>query len=82
MTTNIKDIEQLVDQNCSSISFIELDRLLNKLDHEDLDVLRDMLEDVYQTGTYNFDSALELEYQSGYDKGYSDRYSDGFSTEE
>lgn len=50
MTTNTKDITELVDSHCSSIRFTELDRLLKKLDHEDLDVLRAMLEETYDAG--------------------------------
>lgn len=50
MTTNTKDITELVDLHCSSIRFTELDRLLKKLDHEDLDVLRAMLEETYDAG--------------------------------
>ncbi len=50
MTTTIKDIKNLVNLRCSSIHFLELDTLLNKLDNEDLDVLYDMLEETYEAG--------------------------------
>ena len=50
MTTTIKDITDLVDLRCSSIHFLELDRLLQKLDNEDLDILYDMLEETYEAG--------------------------------
>ena len=50
MTTTIKDITDLVNLRCSSIHFLELDRLLKKLDNEDLDVLYAMLEETYEAG--------------------------------
>ena len=50
MTTTTKDITDLVDLRCSSIHFLELDRLLKKLDNEDLDVLYNMLEETYEDG--------------------------------
>ena len=50
MTITSKDITDLVDLRCSSIHFLELDRLLQKLDNEDLDVLYDILEETYEAG--------------------------------
>ena len=82
MTTNTKDIESLVDLHCSSIRFTELDRLLKKLDHEDLDVLRAMLEEVYDASNSEACYRVEQRCEEHYNKGYSDGYSDGFSTEE
>lgn len=50
MTTTTNDIKDLVSLRCSSIHFLELDRLLEKLGDADLDVLYDMLEEVYESG--------------------------------
>ena len=82
MTTTTKDITDLVDLRCSSIHFLELDRLLNKLDNEDLDVLYDMLEEAYEAGEGEGLYKLEQEYRRGYDGGYDKGYGDGTSTEE
>lgn len=67
MTTSINDILYFVGENCSSVHFIELDRLLKKLDHEDLDVLRAMLEESYKTGKLDEE---ELSYKKGWTAGY------------
>ena len=77
MTTTIKDITDLVDLRCSSIHFLELDRLLQKIDNEDLDVLYSILRHIEEDGY-----ELEQEYQRGYDDGYDKGYGDGTSTEE
>ena len=82
MTTTIKDITDLVDLRCSSIHFLELDRLLKKLDNEDLDILYDMLEESYEAGEGEGLYKLEQRCQEPYDKGYSEGFDDGFSTEE
>ena len=50
MTTTTEDITDLVNLHCPSIHFLELDRLLKKLDNEDLDVLYNMLEETYEDG--------------------------------
>ena len=82
MRTNRKEIEYLVDLHCNSIHFAELEKLLEKLDHEDLDVLRAMLEEVYDAGNSEACYRVEQRCEEHYNKGYSDGYSDGFSTEE
>ena len=82
MTTTTKDITDLVDLRCSSIHFLELDRLLNKLDNEDLDVLYAMLGETYESGEGEGLYKLEQEYRRGYDDGYDKGYGDGTSTEE
>jgi hypothetical protein len=82
MTTASKDIIDLVNLRCPSIHFLELDRLLKKLDNEDLDVLYNMLEETYEDGEGEGLSRLEQRCQEQYDKGYADGYDDGFSTEE
>ena len=82
MTTTIKDITDLVDLRCSSIHFLELDRLLQKLDNEDLDVLYDMIEETYEAGEGEGLYKLEQRCQEHYDKGYSEGFDDGLSTEE
>ena len=82
MTTASKDITDLVDLRCSSIHFLELDRLLQKLDNEDLDVLYNMLEETYEDGEGEGLSTLEQSCQEHYDKGYSEGFDDGLSTEE
>ena len=82
MTTTIKDITDLVNLRCSSIHFLELDRLLQKLDNEDLDVLYHMLEEAYEAGEGEGLYKLEQRCQEHYDKGYSEGYGDGTSTEE
>ena len=81
MTTTTEDITDLVDLRCSSIHFLELDMLLQKLDNEDLDVLYNMLEECYEAGEHEGLYKLERKCQEHYDKGYSDGY-DGYSTEE
>ena len=80
MTTTTEDIIDLVNLRCPSIHFLELDRLLKKLDNEDLDVLYNMLEETYEDGEGLF--KLEQRCQEHYDKGYSEGFDDGFSTEE
>ena len=82
MTTAINDIKDLANLRCSSIHFLELDRLLQKLDNEDLDVLYDMIEETYEVGEGEGLYKLEQRCQEHYDKGYSDGYDDGYSTEE
>ena len=82
MTTTTKDITDLIDLRCSSIHFLELDRLLKKLDNEDLDVLYDMLEETYEAGGDEGLYKLEQRCQEHYDKDYSEGFDDGFSTEE
>ena len=56
--------------------------LLGKLDHEDLDLLYDMLEEAYEAGEGEGLYKLEQRCQEQYDKGYTDGYDDGLSTEE
>ena len=82
MTTTIKDITDLVDLRCSSIHFLELDRLLNKLDNTDLEVLYNMLEETYEAGEGEGLYKFEQRCQEHHNKGYADGYDDGFSTEE
>ena len=82
MTTTIKDITDLVDLRCSSIHFLELDRLLQKLDNEDLDILYNMLEETYEAGEGEGLYKLEQRCQEHYDKGYYEGFDDGLSTEE
>ena len=82
MTTAINDIKDLANLRCSSIHFLELDRLLQKLDNEDLDVLYHMLEETYEAGEGEGLYKLEQRCQEHYDKGYSEGFDDGFSTEE
>ena len=82
MTTTTKDITNLVNLRCSNIRFLELDRLLQKLDNEDLDVLYNMLEETYEYCEGEGLSKLEQRCQEHYDKGYSEGFDDGLSTEE
>ena len=82
MTTTTEDIIYLVNLRCPSIHFLELDRLLKKLDNEDLDVLYNMLEETYEDGESEGLSKLEQRCQEHYDKGYSEGFDDGLSTEE
>ena len=82
MTTTISDIKDLVNLHCSSIHFLELDRLLKKVDNTDLDLLYDMLEETYEAGEGEGLYKLEQRCQEHYDKGYSEGFDDGFSTEE
>ena len=82
MTTTTEDIIDLVNLRCPSIHFLELDRLLKKLDNEDLDVLYNMLEETYEDGEGEGLSELEQRCQEHYDKGYSEGFDDGLSTEE
>lgn len=82
MTITTNDIKDLVNLQCSSIHFLELDRLLKKLDNADLDVLYEMLKESYESGEHEGIYKLEQKCQEYYDKGYSEGYDDGFSTEE
>ena len=82
MTTAINDIKDLANLRCSSIHFLELDKLLKKLDNEDLDVLYNMLEETYEAGEGEGLYKLEQRCQEHYDKGYSEGFDDGLSTEE
>ena len=82
MTATIKDIHNLVSNGCPNIHFLELDRLLQKLDNEDLNILYDMLEECYESGEHEGTYKMEQRCQEQYDKGYADGYDDGFSTEE
>ena len=82
MTTTTKDIIDLVNLRCSSIHFLELDRLLQKLDNEGLDVLYHILEETYEDGEGEGLYKLEQRCQEHYDKGYSEGFDDGLSTEE
>lgn len=79
MTINTKDITELVDQYCSSIRFTELDRLLKKLDHEDLHVLKDMLGEIYEPREALADAYLKDQQDEYYDKGYKDGYETALS---
>jgi len=74
MTTSVKDITELVDLHCTSIRFTELDRLLKKLDHEDLDVLRAMFEEVYDPIEAIADAYIQDLQDEYYDKGYKEGY--------
>lgn len=74
MTTTTSDIKDFVNFHCSSIHFLELDRLLEKLDNTDLDVLYYMLKEMYEAGeeeSCGYDESIR---QRGYDEGYSDGY--------
>ena len=82
MTTTTSDIKDLVNLHCSSIHFLELDRLLKNLDNTDLDVLYYMLKETYEAGESEVFYRLEQELPEHYDKGYADGYKDGCSTEE
>ena len=82
MTTTTKDITDLVDLRCSSVHFLELDRLLQKLDNEDLDVLYHVLAEIYEAGEGEGLYKLEQRCQEHYDKGYYEGFDDGLSTEE
>ena len=82
MTTTTKDIANLVNLRCSNIRFLELDRLLQKLDNEGLDVLYHILEETYEVGEGEGLYKLEQRCQEHYDKGYSEGFDDGLSTEE
>ena len=80
MTTTTKDITNLVNLCCSSIHFLEIDRLLKKLDNADLDVLYNMLEETHEYGEGEGLYKLEQRCQEHYDKGYSEGFDDGLST--
>ena len=82
MTTTTSDIKDFVNLHCSSIHFLELDRLLKNLYSTDLDVLYYMLKETYGAGESEGIYRIEQERQEHYDKGYADGYEDGCSTEE
>ena len=82
MTTTPSDIKDFVNLHCSSIHFLELDRLLEKLDNTDLDVLYYMLKETYEAGESEGICRLEQERLEYYDKGYEDGYEDGYPMEE
>ena len=77
MTTTTNDIKDLVNQFCSSIHFLELDRLLSNLDNANLDVLYYMLKETYEAGESEGIYRLEEKCQEHYDKGYAEGYEDG-----
>lgn len=73
MTASTEDIKCFVDDFCQSVHFMGVNRLLKKLDHEDLDVLRAMLEEVYESGkTDGTDDRYDEGFEDGYDKGLRD----------
>ena len=78
----ISDIKDFVNLHCSSIHFLELDRLLKKLDNTDLDVLYYMLKETYEAGESEGIYRLEQKCQEHYDKGHEDGYEDGYPMEE
>ena len=82
MTTTTNDIKDLVNLHCSSIHFLELDRLFEKLDNTDLDVLYYMLKETYESGESEGIYRLEQKCKEHYDKGYADGYDDGYPMEE
>ena len=67
MTRTIKDITILLDENCISYRDSELQRLLEKLDYDDLSLLHCLLSDTVQD-----------EYDRGYDEGDDDGYNRGW----
>lgn len=74
MTTTTNDIKDFVNLHCSSIHFLDLDRLLENLDNAGLDVLYDILDEAYEAGeeeSCGYDESIR---QRGYDEGYSDGY--------
>lgn len=77
MTTTTIDIKYFVNLHCSSIYFLELDRLLSNLDNADLDVLYYMLKETYEAGESEGIYRLEQKCKKHYDKGYADGYEDG-----
>ena len=82
MTTTTSDIKEFVNLHCSSIHFLELDRLLEKLDNTDLDVLYYMLKETYEAGESEGICRLEQKCLERYYKGYEDGYEDGYHMEE
>ena len=82
MTTTTNDIKDFVNLHCRSIHFLELDRLLEKLDNTDLDVLYYMLKETYEAGESEGIYRLEQKCKEHYDKGYADGYEDGYPMEE
>ncbi len=82
MTTTTSDIKDFVNLHCSSVHFLELDRLLENLDNTDLDVLYYMLKETYEAGESEGIYMLEQKCQEHYDKGYADGYEDGYPMEE
>lgn len=81
MTTTTSDIKDFVNLLCRSIHFLELDRLLEKLDNADLDILYYTLKETYEAGESEGIYRLEQKCQENYDKGYADGYEDGYPTE-
>ena len=82
MTTTTKDITNFLDDQGINYNPIRMLNLLGKLDHEDLDLLYDMLEECHESGEHEGDYKMEQRCQEQYDRGYADGYDDGFSTEE
>jgi len=67
MTTTSKDITTLLDEKCISYRDSELQRLLEKLDYDDLSLLHYLLSD----------TVLD-EYNRGYDNGYERGWQEGY----
>lgn len=73
MTTTSKDITILLNEKCISYRDNELQRLLEKLDYDDLSLLHCLLSEIVVES-----DELQYEYDRGYDKGDDDGYDRGW----
>lgn len=76
MTTTSKDIMMLLNEKCISYRDSELQRLLEKLDYDDLSLLHCLLSDIAEIVVES--DELQDEYDRGYDKGDDDGYDRGW----
>lgn len=77
MTVCIKDITNLLDNHAIDYNPNRLYLLLEKLDHEDLEDLFNMMQDLCDAG-YESSCREDKSYQEGYDEGYNIGYNDGY----
>lgn len=64
MTTTISDITILLNEKCISYRDSELQRLLQKLDYDDLSLLHYLLSDIAEIAVNEFDRG----WQEGYEQ--------------
>lgn len=81
MTTTIKDITNLLDNEEVIYNCILLDNLLKKLDDTDLEVLKYILEDI-KDDLNEYDLGYESGKDDGYNKEYTEGYDDGMQHED
>ena len=80
MTTINKDITNFLEEQGIGYNPIRMLNLLGKLDHEDLEDLLFVLEELGENSE-SYDSGYAAGKSDAYDKGYADGYDDGCESE-